>query len=203
MKSSISSFFLGLPKRIFTIPFLFFFFFFQELKTENLKTNTVNDLQKVLKEISQKNNSIFFQKTLKAVRSFYDAEKMIQMIIGDHWNNISEEKKKELTEVFQTYIASNYLRMFEKISNPSFEQSAEKKIGKNYRLIKTFLILNKDERVEINYLLLKKNEEWKIFDVLLAGSVSEIATKKSEFRKYLKNGNIEELINALKKVSNL
>ena len=93
--------------------------------------------------------------------------------------------------------------MFEKISNPSFEQSAEKKIGKNYRLIKTFLILNKDERVEINYLLLKKNEEWKIFDVLLAGSVSEIATKKSEFRKYLKNGNIEELINALKKVSNL
>ena len=128
---------------------------------------------------------------------------MIQMIIGDHWNNISEEKKKELTEVFQTYIASNYLRMFEKISNPSFEQSAEKKIGKNYRLIKTFLILNKDERVEINYLLLKKNEEWKIFDVLLAGSVSEIATKKSEFRKYLKNGNVEELINALKKVSNL
>ena len=202
MKSSISSFFLGLPKRIFTIPLLFFFFF-QELKTENLKTNTVNDLQKVLKEISQKNNSIFFQKTLKAVRSFYDAEKMIQMIIGDHWNNISEAKKKELTEVFQTYIASNYLRMFEKISNPSFEQSAEKKIGKNYRLIKTFLILNKDERVEINYLLLKKNEEWKIFDVLLAGSVSEIATKKSEFRKYLKNGNIEELINALKKVSNL
>ena len=128
---------------------------------------------------------------------------MIQMIIGVHWNNISEAKKKELTEVFQTYIASNYLRMFEKISNPSFEQSAEKKIGKNYRLIKTFLILNKDERVEINYLLLKKNEEWKIFDVLLAGSVSEIATKKSEFRKYLKNGNIEELINALKKVSNL
>ena len=91
MKSSISSFFLGLPKKNFTI---LFFFFFQELKTENLKTNTVNDLQKVLKEISQKNNSIFFQKTLKAVRSFYDAEKMIQMIIGDHWNNISEEKKR-------------------------------------------------------------------------------------------------------------
>ena len=61
MKSSISSFFLGLPKRIFTISLLFFFFF-QELKTENLKTNTVNGLQKVLKEISQKNNSIFFQK---------------------------------------------------------------------------------------------------------------------------------------------
>ena len=115
-----------MPKRIFTISLLFFFFF-QELKTENLKTNTVNGLQKVLKEISQKNNSIFFQKTLKAVRSFYDAEKMIQMIIGDHWNNISEAKKKELTEVFQTYIASNYLKMFEKISNPSFEQSAEKK----------------------------------------------------------------------------
>ena len=45
---------------------------------------------------------------------------MIQMIIGVHWNNISEAKKKELTEVFQTYIASNYLKMFEKNFKPFF-----------------------------------------------------------------------------------
>ena len=39
------------------------------------------------------------------------------------------------------------------------------------------------------------------FDVLLAGSVSEIATKKSEFSSFIKNGEIEPLIGALKKNS--
>ena len=52
---------------------------------------------------------------------------MIKMIVGNHWENISEAKKKELTQVFEEYIASNYLKMFEKISNPSFENNYEKK----------------------------------------------------------------------------
>ena len=42
-------------------------------------------------------------------------------------------------------------------------------------------------------------QEWKIFDVLLAGSVSEIATKKSEFKSFIADGNINPLIDALKK----
>ena len=48
-------------------------------------------------------------------------------------------------------------------------------------------------------LLHLKDNTWKIFDVLLDGSVSEIATKKSEFRIYIKEKKIDELIEALKK----
>ena len=69
--------------------------------------------------------------------------------------------------------------------NPSFKISSEKNIGKKYKLVKTYLILKNNEQIEINYLFRKKNK-WKIFDVLLAGSISEIATKKSEFKEYLK-----------------
>ena len=53
--------------------------------------------------------------------------------------------------------------------------------------------------MSINYLLSLKNEKWKIFDVLLAGSVSEIATKKSEFKSFIKDGDINPLIEALSK----
>ena len=37
------------------------------------------------------------------------------------------------------------------------------------------------------------------FDVLLAGSISEIATKKSEFSGFIRDGKISPLIEALKK----
>ena len=66
-------------------------------------------------------------------------------------------------------------------------------------MIKSHLILSDDEKVSINYLLSLKNEKWKIFDVLLAGSVSEIATKKSEFKSFIKDGDINPLIEALSK----
>ncbi|MBD22467.1 MAG: hypothetical protein CL572_02225 [Alphaproteobacteria bacterium] len=202
MKSAISSFFLEIFKKSF-IAIFFFVCAFQAAKSENIKTKTVVDLQKVLKEISQKNNSKFFKKTLNIVKLCYDSEKMIKMIVGNHWENILDHKKKELTQVFEEYIASNYLRMFEKIENPSFKNNYEKKIGKNYRLVQTYLILNNNEKIELNYLLSQKKGRWQIFDVLLAGSVSEIATKKSEFSIYLKNGDIDQLIHALRNIKKL
>ena len=51
----------------------------------------------------------------------------------------------------------------------------------------------------MDYLLSIKNNVWKIFDVLLDGSISEIATKKSEFRIFIKEKEIDSLIDALKK----
>ena len=202
MKSSISSFFLKILKKSLTIGFLLLSTSY-EANSENLKTETIVELQTILKKISQKDNSPFFENTLLAIKSLYDAKKMIQMIVGDHWNIISEEKKKELTHVFEQYITSNYLKMFKNIQDPSFKYINEKKIGKNYRLVKTSMIIDKSESVEINYLLKKTDNKWRIFDVLLAGSVSEIATKKSEFSKHLETGGVESLIKALKAITKL
>ena len=202
MKSSISSFFLKIFKKILIIFFLLLITF-QETKSETLASQTVVKLQKTLKEISQNESSDIFLKTLEAVKTLYDAEKMIQMIVGNQWKTITKEEKKKLTQVFEEYITSNYLRMFKKIKKPSFKLIDEKKIGKDYKLIKTYLIINDNENIEINYLLIKNKNGWRIFDVLLAGSVSEIATKKSEFSKYLKNNDINQLINALKEIGKL
>ena len=83
-----------------------------------------------MKKINIKNISLFFQSTLTAIKSLYDAEKMIQMILGDYWDMISEEEKEELTQVFEQYITSNYLKMFRNIENPNFKYINEKKLVK-------------------------------------------------------------------------
>ena len=72
-------------------------------------------------------------------------------------------------------------------------------IQKNYIIVKSILKVEDSENIKIDYLLSKDGKSWKIFDILLAGSVSEIATKKSEFRSFIKNGNLDKLIEALRK----
>ena len=39
--------------------------------------------------------------------------------------------------------------------------------------------------------------KWQIFDILLTGSISEIATKKSEFFNIIKNSGAEGLIDRI------
>ena len=56
-----------------------------------------------------------------------------------------------------------------------------------------------EEKLKINYMLIKNNNKWLIFDVLLNGSISEIATKKSEFSETLNNGGIISLISLITK----
>ena len=170
-----------------------------EKKTTKISepTQTISKLHQGLKNISGQNAGIY-NTTKKLITETYDTEKMLKMIIGDSWKNLNKEIKKEIINVFEEYIAKNYIKRFSKIKNLQFSSLEEKKIG-NYKTVKSNLILDNDEKISINYLLSPKRQEWKIFDVLLAGSVSEIATKKSEFKSFIVEGNINPLIDALKK----
>jgi len=173
----------------------------QKLEKKNTKisepTQTISKLHQGLKKISGQNVGIY-NTTKKLITETYNTEKMLKMIIGDSWKNLNKEIKKEIINVFEEYIAKNYIKRFSKIKNLQFSSLEEKKIG-NYKTVKSNLILNNDEKISISYLLSPKRQEWKIFDVLLAGSVSEIATKKSEFKSFIVDGNINPLIDALKK----
>ena len=160
-------------------------------------TQTILELHQGLKDISGKNSTVL-KSTTKLINETYYSEEMLNMIIGDSWKNVDNQTKKKMIDVFEEYIAKNYIKRFSKIKYPKFSNLEEKKVGK-YKMIKSNLILSKDEKVSINYLLSLKNEKWKIFDVLLAGSVSEIATKKSEFKSFIKDGDINPLIEALSK----
>ena len=161
-------------------------------------TDTINKLHNGLKKFHEQkfDNYILMQ---DLVNKTYNIEKMISMIIGSKWRSINKNKQEEISLVFGEYVVRNYIKRFKKINNVSFENIGSKELKKNFFLVQTKLKIIDDDDVKIDYLLSKKDKSWKIFDILLAGSVSEIATKKSEFSSFISNENIDELINALKR----
>ena len=161
---------------------------------------TIVELHSGLKKINSKSLTVF-QLTLKNVKQNYNSEKMLSMIIGNQWKNVSNKKRKEIINIFEEYIAKNYVRRFSKMKDFSFIENKEQNVGK-FVMVRSNLVIGKKEKVSISYLLSNDQNKWKIFDVLLAGSVSEIATKKSEFKSFTKGGNIDPLIDALKKKNN-
>ncbi len=160
--------------------------------------HTVGELHAGLKKISEgKLNN--YAKVLELIKTTYDTHKMTGMIVGNIWKKLSSEKQNELKKVFEEYIAKNYLKRFHKMTNIKFEKMETQKINEDFRMVKTVLNIDNSENINIDYLLTKTKNKWKIFDVLLAGSVSEIATKKSEFSNFINDSSIDKLIEALKK----
>lgn len=162
---------------------------------------TVNELHKGLEEINFDNRVNSLNEIKRLVQRTYNSGKMTKMIIGKDWMKIEDKKKGELIEVMEEYIANNYIARLSKLKKVSFENKSSKQIQPDFKIVSTLLKLKMDN-VNIDYLLSKKNGEWKIFDVILDNSISEVATKKSEFSNYIKEKNIDKLISALKKKNN-
>ncbi len=160
--------------------------------------DTINELHEGLIKVSKKEMDDY-KKFMPIINNTYDIQKMLNMILGSAWKNSNMDEKKKISLAFAEYITKNYLKRFIKINDVKFKIEEKKSIKNKFVMIKTTLIPNNNDTVSINYLLSNKNGKWKIFDVLLAGSVSEIATKKSEFSSFLKDGKTNNLIDALNK----
>ena len=196
MKRFLSNFFYN----IFLICSLIsiFVLFHSETKSESKVLAGVNELHESLIKISNKTiNSDNLELIDDVVKNSYDLEKMGKIIIGVDWKQIDTKTQKEFINVFKRFISVNYFRRFNKINELNFEHQTVKVIGDKFKLAGVILTAD-NEKLKIDYLLGFKNEKWKIFDVLLDGSISEVATKKSDFKKIIKEEGVKGLVKNLR-----
>ena len=171
----------------------------KEVSDQNDPTETIHILHSGLEKISLK-KSYEGKEIVGLINKTFDIEKMVSIIIGNSWNDLNSDSRKDLVSVFGEYVSRNYFKRFSKINQPKFIIDDQKKVSQ-FLLIKTVLIIKNTEEVRIDYLLSNEKNGWKIFDVLIDGAISEIATKKSEFSVYIKNDNIDSLIKALREIN--
>ena len=196
MKRFLSNFFYN----IFLICFIIsiFILFHSETKSESKVLAGVNELHESLIKISNKTiNSDNLAMIDDVVKNSYDLEKMGKIIIGVDWKQMDTKTQKEFINVFKRFISVNYFRRFNKINELDFEHQTVTVIEDKFKLARVILTAD-NEKLKIDYLLGFKNEKWKIFDVLLDGSISEVATKKSDFKKIIKEEGVSGLVKNLR-----
>ena len=196
MKRFLSNFFYN----IFLICSLIsiFVLFHSETKSESKVLAGVNELHESLIKISNKTiNSDNLELIDDVVKNSYDLEKMGKIIIGVDWKQMDTKSKKEFINVFKRFISVNYFRRFNKINELDFEHQTVTDIEDKFKLARVILTAD-NEKFKIDYLLGFKNEKWQIFDVLLDGSISEVATKKSDFKKIIKEEGVSGLVKNLR-----
>ena len=182
--------------------FVYFFFLFPQLLSSSDQEIfiTLDKLHKTIKEISEKkvdkNNMNYIS---QIVSDTYDIKKMSKIILGNSWTLSNSSERERFIKVFNLYISSNYIDRFQNSKEFNYQYEGIDTLGENYRIAYTIFKFGETERLKINYMLIKNHNKWLIFDILLNGSISEIATKKSEFKETLSDGGINSLISLISK----
>ena len=140
-----------------------------------------------------------YDKLEPAVRTAFDLPAMTRIAVGPAWTSATPDQQQALLKQFARVTIATYANRFDGYSGERFvvEPDAEQARGDN-RLVRSRLLQTQGDPVVLNYLTHETGDGWKAIDVYLNGTISELATRRSEFGALLRNGGAEAVIESLR-----
>jgi phospholipid transport system substrate-binding protein len=132
------------------------------------------------------------------IRATYDLAAMTRIAVGPDWNSFSAADQAALLDSFTRMTIATYASRFDGYSGERFEVEPESEARATGRMVHTKLIQSNGAPIALNYLMRDSGGSWKVVDVYLTGTISELATRRSEFAAILKSGGPSALILSLK-----
>jgi phospholipid transport system substrate-binding protein len=131
-----------------------------------------------------------------AIAQSFDIPLMTRLAIGPDWNTLTPAQQAQVTQAFAHYVAAVYAERFDSYAGEQLKVTGEE-ASPGGTVILSQIVKSDGEPVRINYLMRQNGGSWQIADVYLNGTISELATRRSEFGSILKAQGINGLITAL------
>ena len=139
-----------------------------------------------------------YDKLAPVIRATFDLPAMTRIAVGPDWNAISAEQQAQLIENFSQMTIATYANRFNGYSGERFEVEPTTEVRNTGHLVRTKIVPSKGEPVALNYLMRGSGETWRIVDIYLTGTISELATRRTEFAAILKAGGPGALVDSLR-----
>ncbi len=134
-----------------------------------------------------------------AVEKAFDLPAMTATAVGPGWASMSDADKKALIDAFARMTIANYAKNFDSFSGEKFTVEPASVTRGSDRFVKSTLKTS-DDTIAFNYRTHQVGSDWKVTDVYLAGNISQMAQKRSDFAATLASGGPQALakrINAI------
>jgi len=166
-------------------------------------TAVVSTFQDKLLAIMKDERSLGFegryQRLQPAMEQAFDLEQMTRIVVGARWAKMSEAEQRQVVDLFREFSVSTYASEFSDFGGERFETGGEQVRAGLGTIVETRLILTDDSPIALNYLLRQTPAGWRIVDVYLAGTISELARRRDEFASIIRNQGVDGLIALLKR----
>lgn len=167
-----------------------------EAKSATAKQVVVRFQSAVLKVMKQGKKLGFegrYKRLEKAIKDSHNLTKITRVVIGREWGKLSEPQQQQLIEVFTKLSIATYAFNFKDFSGEAFSFDSKEKTTRGGMIIHTHLSIPKDKDVTFDYMLKEKEGRWAIINVI-ANGVSDLALKRSEYTKVLKEKGFDILL---------
>src|SRR5215470_848547 len=135
-----------------------------------------------------------YEKLNPAIHKAFNLPLMTRLSVGPDWEKLSPEEQKSLIVAFSDLSVSTYAARFDGYSGEHFEVDPKATPSSGGVIVSSKLVQSSGEPVQLNYLMRESDAGWQILDVFLKGTISELATRRSEFSSVLRRDGVQALV---------
>lgn len=127
----------------------------------------------------------------------FDFNELSKRTLGQNWSRLNGEQQKEFMELYRSLLEDLYADRILSYKNEKIVFSKENALSEKTAEVQTTVVTKKAD-VPINYRVIQKQGEWRVYDVVIEG-VSLINNYRTQFREILANKPPDALIDTLRK----
>lgn len=128
----------------------------------------------------------------------FDLGLMARIAVGPIWPQLTPAQQQQVTQAFIRFTVSEYAGRFDGYSGERFVVDPEAQANPAGLIVLSRLVQADGDTVTLNYLVHQSRAgEWQIIDVYLKGTISQLATRRSEFSATLRQSGADGLVRLL------
>ncbi|HOI51209.1 phospholipid-binding protein MlaC [Azonexus caeni] len=131
------------------------------------------------------------------VLPYFNFQRMTSLAVGRDWRSANPAQKNRLAEEFKNLLVRTYSNALSSYSNQRIVFKPFKmKSGETEVLVRSEVTQPGSQPVQIDYWLEQSGDNWKVFDVVVAG-ISLVTNYREQFANEVRAGGIDGLIASL------
>ena len=127
----------------------------------------------------------------------FDVPAMTRIAVGPDFAKLAPEQQTGLRDAFGKLLVATFASTFDDFKGETYGVDAEVGAKGQDRFVKS-KFNGAGAPVDINYLLRGKGDDWRVIDIYLNGTISQLATWRSEYGSAFKDGGYDGLMAAVK-----
>jgi phospholipid transport system substrate-binding protein len=143
-----------------------------------------------------------FAQLSPVIRRIFDLPLMTRLSVGPVWATLGDAQRGQLIDSFGRYISAIYAERFDSYHGQKLEVTGQDSAPSGI-IVRSRIVKADGDPVKVDYLMHQSGASWLISDIYLDGTISELATRRSEFAAIIRAQGIEGLIGALNRKADL
>ena len=126
----------------------------------------------------------------------YDIAFLAEKVLRRDWAQLSAQQRKEFTQTLRSLVISTYAFEFSSFNEEEFQTLKTQDMSQGRKLVRTQLRVPGDQPVSFDYLLQKRDGQWRVVNVITEG-ISDLAVRAQQYAQALKERGFKGLISWL------